>query len=148
MTTRPIVLTLCLIAVAAIAVLVWRQYTSEPAGAFRDFPWTYISEKDCGTDESRVIIHRGEITGPASVTDEASGETAWPAFIHPDPAVVPLVGGKPVIFPVIAQGNSARTPVIPGLKRPLNPGELLGVVRYFTPEGRDRMDAFRTEMGQ
>ena len=148
MTTRPIVLTLCLIAAAAVAILVWRQYTSEPAGAFRDFPWTYITEKSCGPDESRVIINRGEITGPASVTDEACGETAWPAFIHPDPAVVPLVGGKPVIFPLIPSGNGSRTPVVPTLNRPLSQSEIQGVVRFFTPEGRERMDAFRKEMGQ
>lgn len=148
MTTRPIILTLCLIAVAAIAVLVWRQYTSEPAAAFRDFPWTYITEKACGTDESRVIIHRGVIAGPSNVVDEASGETAWPAYVHPDPTVVPLVGGKPCIFPLISHGTGSRTPVIPSLKRPLSQNEILGVVRYFTPEGRERMDAFRTEMGQ
>lgn len=148
MTTRPIILTLCLIAVAAIAVLVWRQYTSEPAGAFRDFPWTYITEKACGTDESRVIIHRGEITGPASVTEETSGETAWPAYVHPDPAVVPLVGGKHVIIPLVEQGDRVRTPVLQSLGRALKPTEIEGLVRYQTDEGSSRMAAFRTEMGQ
>ncbi len=148
MTTRPIVLTLCLIAVAAIAVLVWRQYTSEPASAFRDFPWTYITEKACGPDESRVIIHRGEVTGPANVVDEASRETAWPAYVHPDAAVVPLVGGKQVIIPLIEEGDRVRTPVLRPLGRTLKPAEIEGLVRYQTDEGKTRMEAFRTEMGQ
>jgi len=146
MSSRLTKLCICLVAVAAIAVLIWRQYTSEPMSGFRDFPWTYITERACGGDASRVIINRGEITGPPSVVDETSGETAWPAFIHPDPAVVPLVDGKPCIFPLIPQGDRTRTPLIPSLKRPLTQAEILGVERFFTAEGRERMDAFRKEL--
>lgn len=148
MTSRPILLWGLLILVAMAGVWIWHLTTQEPMSAWKDFPWTYITEAAMGSDETRVIINRGEITGPASVVDEANGQPAWPAFIHPDAAVVPLVSGKPCIFPLIPQGDHARTPVIPSLGRPLTQSEIQGVVRYLTPEGQERMDAFRSEMAQ
>jgi hypothetical protein len=128
-------------------IWLWRLDTAEPMAGFRDFPWTYITESDVGSDESRVQISRGSINGPASIVDPSTDQTAWPAFIHPDPAVVPLIDGKPCIFPLIPMGNGSRTPVLPPLRRPLTQKEIDGVQRYQTPEGRQRMDAFRKEMG-
>jgi hypothetical protein len=148
MSSRPMLLWGLLILVAMAGVWIWRLSTQEPMSAWKDFPWTYITEAAVGSDEARVIINRGEITGPASVVDETNGQTAWPAFIHPDPAVVPQIDGKPCIFPLIPQGDRARTPVIPTLGRPLTQSEIQGVERYLTPEGRERMDVFRKEMGQ
>jgi len=148
MPSRLVLLSGLLILVAAAGIWVWRMYTREPMSGWKDFPWTYITEAAMGSDETRVVIDRGTINGPPSVVDEASGTTAWPAYIHPDPQVVPLIDGKPCIFPLIPNGNLARTPVIPSLKRPLTASELAGVQRYFTPEGQARMDAFRKEMGQ
>ena len=148
MPSRPVLLSGLLILVAAAGVWVWHLSTHEPMSGWKDFPWTFITEAAVGPDESRVIISRGSIEGPASVVDEATGQTAWPAYIHPDPAVVPFIQGKPCIFPLIPNGNLARTPVIPSMKRPLNAAELAGVQRYFTPEGSERMAAFRKEMGQ
>lgn len=148
MSSRAVILTVILVAVAAAGIWVWRLTTAEPMGGFRDFPWTYITEANVGADETRVIINRGTINGPTSVEDEASGQIAWPAFVHPDPTVVPLIDGRQVIFPLIPVGNGSRTPVIPGLKRPLKQREMEGAVRYFDSEGRKRMDAFRKEMDQ
>lgn len=148
MLSRPVILCGILILVAAAGIWVWRLSTQEPMAGWKDFPWTYVTEAAMGSDETRVIINRGTVNGPSSVVDEATGETAWPAYIHPDPAVVPLSNGKPCVFPLIPNGNLSRTPVIPSLKRPLNAKELAGVQRYFTPEGAERMAAFRKEMGQ
>lgn len=145
MAKRPIILVALLLVVAVAAVMLWRASTREPMADFRDFPWTYITEAGVGSDESKVIIDRGEITGPASVIDPASGATAWPAFVHPDPKVVPLVDGKPVIFPLIPQGQGSRTPVITAIGRPLTQREIEHATRYFTREGRERMDAFTKE---
>ncbi|MBN8524965.1 MAG: hypothetical protein J0M02_06505 [Planctomycetes bacterium] len=146
--TAFISLLLGLLVVAGTGVWLWRVNTVEPMASFRDFPWTYITEAAMGTDENRVIIDRGHINGPTSVIDAASGQTAWPAYIHPDPAVVPLVAGKPLIFPLMPNGNGMRSPVLAPLGRPLNQREIETVERYLTPEGRDRMDAFRKEMSR
>jgi hypothetical protein len=39
-----------------------------------------------------------------------------------------------------------RTPVVKALGRPLKNGEISNLVRYQTPEGAERMAAFRKEM--
>lgn len=145
---RPVILGITLLLVAAAAMWVWRLSAADPMAGFRDFPWTYITVSAIGSDESRVVISRGSVSGPTSIRIEGSGETAWPAFFHPDPSVVPQIGGKPCIFPVISDGPHAHTPVIPALKRPLTEAELAGAQRFLTPEGEARMAAFRTEMGQ
>lgn len=147
MSSRLTILTVSLVLVAAAGMWLWRLAGAEPMASFRDFPWTYISEAKMGSDESAVVITRGSINGPPSVSD-AAGATAWPAYVHPDPHVVPLIDGKPCIIPLISDGNTTRTPVIRSLKRPLTHQEMNGLVRYVTPEGRERMDAFRKEMGQ
>lgn len=147
MSLRPVLLFGLLLVVMAAGVWIWRMATAEPMAGFRDFPWTYITESAMGADESLVIINRGSITGPSSVIEEATGQTAWPAFIHPNASVVPLIDGKPCIFPLIPMGNGARTPVIKSLGRSLSQKEIDGVQRYQIPEGRERMDAFRKEMG-
>lgn len=136
-----------LAAAALLLVGLWRSATAEPMAGFRDFPWTYVTEGMAGYDPSRVVIARGEITGPQSVED-ASGATAWPAYVHPDPKVVPLKDGKPYIFPVIDDGHSQRTPVILPLKRPLNAREIGQARRFQTPEGEERLQRFRQEMQQ
>ena len=136
------------VVVAAIAsIWLWRLATLDPMRSFSDFPWTYITEAAVGSDDSRVIVLRGSITSQ-SQTQTSGGETAWPAYVHPDPQVVPAIDGKPCIIPLIQHGNSVSTPVIRSLGRPLNQHEIDGLVRYLTPEGRERMDAFRKEMGQ
>lgn len=148
MASRPIVLGIVLAGVAAAGAWMWRLGAREPLAEFRDFPWTYITEAATGPDETRVIIDRGSIGGPPSVVEAATGATAWPAYVHPDPAVVPLIGGKPCIFPVVPAGSRARTPAIPSLRRPLTADELAGARRYLTPEGAARMAAFREEMAR
>lgn len=147
MSRRLAILSAALILVAAAGIWLWRLAAAEPMAAFHDFPWTYISEAAMGGDASAVVIVRGSINGPPSVTD-AAGATAWPAYVHPDPHVVPYIDGRPLIIPLITDGNATRSPVIRSLKRPLTQQEMNGLVRYFTPEGRERMDAFRKEMGQ
>lgn len=146
MSPRNLILGSVLLAVAVAAVWVWRAATAEPLAKFRDFPWTYIAESAAGYDDSRVLVVRGEVTGAESAQD-AAGATAWPAYFHPDPAVVPRQAGKPYIFPLIPSGNAARTPVIAPLKRALTARELAAVQRWQTPEGEERMARFRKEMG-
>jgi hypothetical protein len=146
MTTRQILLMAALLASAAAAVWLWKASTSEPMGAFRTFPYTYISEAKAGYDETAVVIHRGTIDGPASVEDENG--TAWPAYTDPTGKIIPLKGDKPFLVPVIPAGDSARTPVIKALGRPLKQEEIYNLVKYQTPEGAERMAAFRKEMGQ
>lgn len=146
MPVRLVVLGSILVLAALTAAWLWRTSTVEPLASFRDFPWTYITEAGTGPDQSRVIIHRGSISGPASLLDEASGQRAWPAYVHPDPAVIPLMDGRPCIFPVIPDGTQSRTPVIPSLRRPLTTHELAAAQRFLTPEGAERMAAFRAEM--
>lgn len=148
MKSNPVILGIVLVLLIAAGIWIWRSASREPMSGFKDFPWTYIAEPATGTDPARVIVVRGQINGPASTTDPASGEIAWPAYVHPDAAIVPLVDGKPVIFPIIPNGLYARTPVIPTLKRPLTRQELEGAVRFQTPEGQARMEAFHKEMGQ
>jgi len=143
MPLRPIALSLLLVAVVVAAWWLWRAQASEPMAGFRDFPWTYIAEP--GADPARVVVCRGAITGPPSTTD-GTGATAWPAYVHPEAAVVPLIGGRPCIIPLITEAGGSRTPVIPGLGRPLTRPEIDKLVRYQTDEGRARMDAFRKEM--
>jgi hypothetical protein len=147
MSPRNLVLGVVLLAAVIAAVWVWRASTAEPLAKFRDFPWTYIAESAAGYDDTRVLVVRGEITGPES-TQDAGGAAAWPAYFHPDPAVVPRQGGKPYIFPLIPAGSAARTPAIAPLKRPLTARELAAVQRWQTPEGEERMERFRKEMGQ
>jgi hypothetical protein len=148
MSSRLILLCGLFILVAAAGIWIWRLSTHEPMAGWRDFPWTYITESAMGGDESRVIINRGEINGPASVIDEVTGQTAWPAYIHPDPNVVPLIDGKPCIIPLIEENNAVRTPVLKALRRPLTPTEINGLQRFQIDEGRVRMELFRKEMGQ
>jgi hypothetical protein len=145
MSNRPIILTVVLVVVAMAGIWIWRLTTAEPMSSFRDFPWTYITEAAMGTDEKLVIIDRGTITGPANVLDTGTNATAWPAFTFPG---LPLVDGKALIFPVIPEGDHSRTPVIPALGRPLNQNEIDQLVRFQIPEGHERMEAFRKEMGQ
>lgn len=147
MAARPVILTCVFVAVLAAALWVWRLSTAQPAGEFRDFPWTFITEAAMSADPAHVLIDRGTIEGPLTIVDPTTGDTAWPAFIHPDPAVVPLVDGKPLIIPLIHEGQFGRTPVIPALKRPLSRAEIEGLRRYFTPEGTERMAVFRKGMG-
>lgn len=147
MKPRSLILAAVLLAAVLTALWVWRASTAEPLAKFRDFPWTYISESAAGYDDARVLVVRGEITGPASAQDPA-GATAWPAYVHPDPAVVPRQDGKPYIFPLIPAGGGARTPVIAPLKRALTAREIAAARRWQTPEGEERMERFRKEMGQ
>ncbi|MCK6487109.1 MAG: hypothetical protein L6R48_02000 [Planctomycetes bacterium] len=147
MKPRNLVLGVLLLVAVIAAVWVWRASTAEPLAGFRDFPWTYIAEGAAGYDDTRVLVVRGEITGPAS-TQEAGGATAWPAYFHPDPAVVPQQAGKPYLFPLIPAGNAARTPVIAPLKRALTAREIATAQRFMTGEGEERMARFRKEMGQ
>ncbi len=147
MNKRTFLLIAVLAALALVGVWVWRTATAEPMAAFREFPYTYITESAGGYDASKVVVTRGSITGPAASLD-ADGTTAWPAYIHPDDKVVPRQDGKPYIIPLIAHGTSLSTPRIAPLGRPLNAREIADLERYQTPEGSERMAKFRQEMGQ
>lgn len=140
MSSRPILLSGILILVAVAGIWVWHLSTHEPMSAFRDFPWTYVTEATAGHDPV-IIIDRGTIDGPASV-QTSDGATAWPAYAIPA-NLVPLRDGKPYVIPLIGEGPEAHTPRIPHLGRPLNGREMHLLDRVQTDEGRERLDAFR-----
>jgi hypothetical protein len=133
-----------LLATSAAAAWLWRASSSDPMAAFRTFPHAYISEAAAGYDETAVVVERGTVEGPPAVRT-ADGATAWPAYWDPSGRIVPPLGGRPYLIPLIPEGDGVRTPAIKPLGRSLRSDEILNLVRYLTPEGVERMAAFRKE---
>lgn len=136
---HPLVLALvAVLAVAAIAVHLRGE--ADPLPEMAGMPFAFITSSAAGYDPARVVVWRGGSTPPRCI--EVDGETAWPAY-RAEPSIVPERAGLPYLFPMIDDGAGLRSPPIPP-KGIVISGAAPGLCSpYVTPEGQERLDAFR-----
>ncbi len=130
-----------LLASIAAAALWWLQARDDLA-EFRTFPHTFIRVEDMGYDDSKVVVWRGNVSPPPLLKLE-DGSTAWPCWIHPEGAVVPRQGGKPLLIPLIGGERGMKsTPPLPPRHKPLTSDQIPILRKYQTDEGQVALDRF------
>ncbi len=128
------------VAVAALAcAALWFALSGRNEAVLDRITLYYLPEDTVTANQDLLIAWDQARQVPRSI-DLPDGRRAWPVFHL---AALPLVEGRPLLFPMILTDEGGRrTPPIPGLGRPLKGSELLAAVPWLSEETQRQFAEF------
>lgn len=133
--------TALVLALLAGPAILWYASTRDPHRAFKAIAYPCLPLDRATTDPTDFVMVSGLRAPPVEHT-MPDGSVVYPVFSHPDPAVVPRVGGKVLYFPArFIEPYDLETPPLPPAGRPLAKEHRFELVRYLGDDTRAELEA-------